>query len=153
MRHINLTSGTILGTLLFLMTGCAGGSYYVSHDSGAYAEADSESWCDEHQVAHHDDEFTHGDVVVEVDEPYYEVEVEHHHDTTHDGYTACGDFFAPDGVSQNSCHPGQYCKDSTFSKCATGCLSDVNCAGHEVCIKGRFSNVGSCQAAGSYSMR
>ena len=61
------------------------------------------------------------------------------------GYTACGTFFASHG-EKNQCQPGSWCADATFSKCAPGCLSDQNCSGEQVCVKGAGQNLGTCQA-------
>ena len=74
------------------------------------------------------------------------------HAPARSGYTACGDFFASNGA-QNQCQPGQYCADDTFSKCAQGCLSDVNCAGNQVCSKDPGMQIGICQNLDYYGSR
>ncbi len=61
------------------------------------------------------------------------------------GFTECGDFLA-DFDELNYCQPGQYCEDPTFSECREGCLSDVNCAQEQRCIKSTGQNLGVCQA-------
>ena len=61
------------------------------------------------------------------------------------GYTECGDFLAPHG-DMNMCQPGQYCEDPTFSDCVEGCLSNVNCAEDQRCVKADGTNIGTCQA-------
>lgn len=61
-------------------------------------------------------------------------------DTSNQGYTPCGDF--PSGPVE--CQPGQYCVDATFSECAPGCTSDVNCADGQACVKPAGESVGDC---------
>jgi hypothetical protein len=61
-------------------------------------------------------------------------------DTQDPGYTDCGSF-----LGGGSCAPGQYCTDSTFSECAIGCLSDVNCASNQYCYKSSDYQVGICE--------
>ncbi len=56
------------------------------------------------------------------------------------GYTECGSF-----LGGESCSPGQYCEDPTFSECDNGCLSDVNCASNQYCYKTGGQNVGICE--------
>jgi hypothetical protein len=56
------------------------------------------------------------------------------------GYTECGSF-----LGGESCAPGQYCSDATFSECANGCLSDVNCASNQYCYKTSNQHVGICE--------
>ena len=56
------------------------------------------------------------------------------------GYTECGRF-----LGGEKCAPGQYCADPTFSECANGCLSDVNCASNQYCYKTAGQNVGICE--------
>lgn len=155
-----LPSSALLGLVLTIATACAGGTYHVAHDSGTYASHEDD-WCEDHQVYHHGDESMHGGVEIVIEEdvhPHHEVDVHveessgGHYDTGHSGYTSCGDFLAGSG-GENDCNPGQYCKDATFSKCASGCLSDVNCAGHEVCEKGNYRKVGSCRSTRHYSTR
>ena len=60
---------------------------------------------------------------------------------TGNGTTTCGDF--PDGPK--SCQAGQYCLDQTFSRCESGCLSDMNCASNQTCQKATGETTGSCQ--------
>ena len=62
-----------------------------------------------------------------------------------EGYTECGDFFAPVG-EKNYCQPGQYCDDPTFSECRAGCFSNENCAEDQRCVKADGTQIGSCQA-------
>ncbi len=50
------------------------------------------------------------------------------------GFTPCGDFLAPFGQSV-TCHPNQYCANSTFSDCSIGCLSNYNCSHDQICYK------------------
>jgi len=57
------------------------------------------------------------------------------------GFTACGDF--PAGPV--TCQPGQYCEDAIFSNCEPGCLSNLNCAADQTCIKDSGENIGTCQ--------
>ena len=106
-----------------LMTGCGLGQRYVHEE--VYVD-----------VEHHDPEG-------------YEVEYDVHHEANaghgYSGYTACGDFFAPDG-DVNTCQPGSFCSNATFSKCAPGCLSDQNCSPEQLCIKDSGRNRGTCQA-------
>ena len=61
-------------------------------------------------------------------------------DTDIRGYTDCGSF-----LGGESCAPGQYCEDATFSECANGCLSDVNCASNQYCYKSGAHQVGVCE--------
>ena len=133
-----------------LLVACSG-SYYLSHDAEISHHAGVEShetWCDEHQSYHHEDEFygDGGEVEIIVEEDH------HFHAPARSGYTACGDFFASNGA-QNQCQPGQYCADDTFSKCAQGCLSDVNCAGNQVCSKDPGMQIGICQNLDYYGSR
>ena len=110
--------------LLGLMSGCGIGQRYV------HVEHDYEEGYDDgssHVVEHH----------VHYDEP-----ATHH---GYSGYTECGDFFAPAG-DVNTCQPGSFCSDATFSKCAPGCLSDQNCSPEQVCVKQHARNRGTCQA-------
>lgn len=58
------------------------------------------------------------------------------------GRTPCGNF--PD-LQDKFCQAGQYCEDMTISSCASGCLSDNNCANNQTCAKEDGENVGSCQ--------
>jgi len=55
------------------------------------------------------------------------------------GYTDCGNFMGP-----KQCSPGQFCSDATFSECTLGCLSDVNCASNQECIK-NGTQLGVCE--------
>ncbi len=62
-------------------------------------------------------------------------------DPTERGYTECGSF-----LGGETCSPGQYCEDPSWSECALGCLSDVNCASNQYCAKtGSQEAVGVCQ--------
>lgn len=91
-------------------------------------------------------------VVVEEEAPYDDEEVVYEEEArprrvvvaARSGYTACGTFFASHG-EKNQCQPGSWCADATFSKCAPGCLSDQNCSGEQVCVKGAGQNLGTCQ--------
>ncbi len=56
------------------------------------------------------------------------------------GYTDCGTFFGGE-----TCQPGQYCVDPSWSECANGCLSDVNCASNQMCFKDSGRQVGVCE--------
>lgn len=56
------------------------------------------------------------------------------------GYTECGDF-----LGGATCSPGQYCADPGFSECALGCLSDVNCASNQACVKAGNAQIGVCE--------
>jgi len=58
------------------------------------------------------------------------------------GFTACGDY--PDNQPK-TCQPGQYCSDEKFSDCSTGCLSNVNCASDQTCVKAAGQDEGTCQ--------
>ena len=58
------------------------------------------------------------------------------------GQTPCGNF--PE-FEDKFCQAGQYCKDMTFSECASGCLSDNNCASNQTCAKENGEQVGVCQ--------
>lgn len=66
---------------------------------------------------------------------------------SYSGFTECGDFLAGGAFSNregNQCQPNQFCADITFSRCAIGCLSDVNCASPEQCIKAPGAQIGTC---------
>lgn len=58
------------------------------------------------------------------------------------GFTDCGNFPTRTLVQ---CPPGSFCDDPTFSKCAAGCLSDINCANNQICDKASGAQVGICQ--------
>ncbi|WP_226994323.1 hypothetical protein [Myxococcus hansupus] len=55
------------------------------------------------------------------------------------GYTDCGSF-----LDAEPCHPGQYCAESTLSRCELGCTSDENCARNQSCVKESGRQVGIC---------
>lgn len=150
-RHI-LAAPFLLTSLA--LVACSGG-YHIVHDTeiSHHAGADvvhDDDWCEEHQSYHHEGGGPYGDdgevveVIVEEERPMRA--------PARSGYTACGDFFASHGA-QNQCQPGQYCADDTFSKCAQGCLSDVNCAGNQVCAKDPGMQVGICQNLDYYGSR
>ena len=148
-RHILATLCALTSSLLLACSG----SYHLAHDAEVTHYVDEggahEAWCEQHQSYHHDeDNFYDGAGEVEVI-----IEEDHHvRSPARSGYTACGDFFASHGA-QNQCQPGQYCADDTFSSCAQGCLSDVNCAGNQVCAKDPGMQVGICQNLDYYGSR
>ncbi len=47
--------------------------------------------------------------------------------------------------SSVKCQAGQYCDDPRFAMCLSGCLSDVNCACNQVCVKTAGDAAGTCQ--------
>lgn len=114
---------------------------HVEHDEHGYDDGPE----------HHEPRYTESEVDVDVD---VEVEVEHDHshpsdyeDTGYSGFTDCGDFLAGGAFSNrsgNQCQPNQYCADTTFSRCAIGCLSDVNCDSPSRCVKSRGAQIGTC---------
>jgi hypothetical protein len=108
-----------------LMTGCGLGTRYVHEEVVV-------------DVEHHDQAY-HDGATYDV---HHASSVAHH---GYSGYTECGDFFAPDG-DVNTCQPGSFCTNPTFSTCSPGCLSDQNCSGEQLCVKDAGRNRGTCQA-------
>ena len=56
------------------------------------------------------------------------------------GFVSCGE-----GYNEITCHPGQYCANPDYGRCAKGCLSDLNCGSEQICDKLPGENLGTCQ--------
>jgi hypothetical protein len=60
------------------------------------------------------------------------------------GYTPCGEPLY-DSCEPRYCGPNKYCAIESFGTCATGCLSNDNCAGDQRCVKSDGMSHGTCQ--------
>lgn len=120
------------------LTACTA-SYHVASDTTYPHEEYASVWCDEHQ-SYHEDVQHHNDTEVIIEHEVYHEPAR----PARSGFTACGNFMADRGT-QNTCQPGQYCADDTFSTCSAGCLSDTNCASNQACVKDAGLQVGVCQ--------